>query len=687
MLEIENLKVVRGSFSVTLPSLKINDGQCVALCGVSGSGKSTLMEAIGLLSPAYSLDSYVLDNVEIDVLEPQEQLAGRVSAIGIMPQVGGLLPYLTVRENIELQIKLALKQQTVPVYPKIDAQTSAAIASLSASNKWSAKATKALDEAFDSADGSSHMAQALVAAAHEVNSAASAYGSDIEAKKDKRLDKAVQELALAMDSYDAPAAKQLIAQERKEAQERALAKVKGVELKPSQEKLVSKIKEALRAKKLRVYNKCTKKNVQSYFSALEPYIETLELTHLLDLLPEQLSIGQRQRALFLRAIAHKPRLLLIDEPTSALDPDNAYRLFSLIDKIAHESHICVLIITHDLNAASRYTCYAYDEKNSHADHSVFSLVEKQQEASGDYDFLSGVSVDWPSATNINNDLEALYHQVKDQQVQELKEHKAMLEAKQHQARVEAAVDPLTSYSSMASLSYSSQQQALNSQGDSDSEQNGKSNDNNVHDDKLRSSLDKDQLAVGRSRDVGEVFYSSPVDDPYAGLITAYNNDKAFNKETNLAAKQSNSSDAVSKSQDDKGSKRHPPRLSKYDVKVTIYRTPLEKLSAKHQKTIQQETLMEAQYEMQVAQQDDAPKRNKPEFNVSPVLTEDDGASSIYIGPAHVPVSEYASAQYEAMGSDTQVSTDTFAMDDEQESLKSKDSSSRQQEQSCCLAQL
>ena len=55
MLEIKGLKVTRGNFSATLLHLVVNDGECVALCGVSGSGKSTLLESIGLLSVSWAL--------------------------------------------------------------------------------------------------------------------------------------------------------------------------------------------------------------------------------------------------------------------------------------------------------------------------------------------------------------------------------------------------------------------------------------------------------------------------------------------------------------------------------------------------------------------------------------------------------------------------------------------------------
>ena len=43
MLVVQGLKVIRGSFKVTLNDCYIDDGECVALCGVSGSGKSTLV--------------------------------------------------------------------------------------------------------------------------------------------------------------------------------------------------------------------------------------------------------------------------------------------------------------------------------------------------------------------------------------------------------------------------------------------------------------------------------------------------------------------------------------------------------------------------------------------------------------------------------------------------------------------
>lgn len=73
----------------------------------------------------------------------------------------------------------------------------------------------------------------------------------------------------------------------------------------------------------------------------------LDLIPQLDKLPRQLSIGQRQRAAFVRAIAHQPDLLLADEPTAALDPLQAQTLFELIIEIARQLQIAALLVSHD----------------------------------------------------------------------------------------------------------------------------------------------------------------------------------------------------------------------------------------------------------------------------------------------------------------------------------------------------
>lgn len=80
---------------------------------------------------------------------------------------------------------------------------------------------------------------------------------------------------------------------------------------------------------------------------LDRVVERLQLTALLNRYPRELSIGERQRVSFARAVAHQPSLILADEPTAALDPNLAHELFSLILETVREFKIAALIVTHE----------------------------------------------------------------------------------------------------------------------------------------------------------------------------------------------------------------------------------------------------------------------------------------------------------------------------------------------------
>jgi putative ABC transport system ATP-binding protein len=206
ILDIQDLEVSRGgvgqAYEVSLPSLKLEAGDVAAIVGPSGCGKSTLLESIGLLLEPRTVKRFQL--VDFDIardmtsgLRERESRWARVRqhCLGFVPQSGGLLPFLNVKDNIELPRKLV---------------------------------------------GSN--------------------GSDL---------------------------------------------------------------------------------------LLEEVIERLQLSALMRHSPAQLSIGERQRVSFVRAIAHRPKLLLADEPTAALDPVLAKELFALIVEIASAFKVAALIVTHE----------------------------------------------------------------------------------------------------------------------------------------------------------------------------------------------------------------------------------------------------------------------------------------------------------------------------------------------------
>ena len=65
----------------------------------------------------------------------------------------------------------------------------------------------------------------------------------------------------------------------------------------------------------------------------------------------QLSGGQQQRLCIARALAVKPKVLLMDEPCSALDPSSTRRIEETISELRTE--VTIVIVTHNMQQAAR----------------------------------------------------------------------------------------------------------------------------------------------------------------------------------------------------------------------------------------------------------------------------------------------------------------------------------------------
>ncbi|HLR77566.1 MAG TPA: ectoine/hydroxyectoine ABC transporter ATP-binding protein EhuA [Burkholderiaceae bacterium] len=85
----------------------------------------------------------------------------------------------------------------------------------------------------------------------------------------------------------------------------------------------------------------------------EEYLELVGLSDQADKFPSQLSGGQQQRVAIARALAMRPNIMLFDEPTSALDPELVGEVLSVIQRLAGEHDLTMLLVTHEMQFAKQ----------------------------------------------------------------------------------------------------------------------------------------------------------------------------------------------------------------------------------------------------------------------------------------------------------------------------------------------
>jgi len=88
----------------------------------------------------------------------------------------------------------------------------------------------------------------------------------------------------------------------------------------------------------------------------------VELEHVLDRLPSELSGGMRRRVSIARALVNRPQIVLYDSPTAGLDPITAQTIITLILRLRDVYGVTALLATHRLQDGFALANFRFDPK-------------------------------------------------------------------------------------------------------------------------------------------------------------------------------------------------------------------------------------------------------------------------------------------------------------------------------------
>ena len=85
---------------------------------------------------------------------------------------------------------------------------------------------------------------------------------------------------------------------------------------------------------------------------LEYFIDKLDLKQILKKQFDKLSGGQKRKVDIVRALLHKPKILILDEPTTGLDPKTRKLVWDMINELRKATNLSVILTSHYMEEAN-----------------------------------------------------------------------------------------------------------------------------------------------------------------------------------------------------------------------------------------------------------------------------------------------------------------------------------------------
>jgi len=104
-----------------------------------------------------------------------------------------------------------------------------------------------------------------------------------------------------------------------------------------------------------LYQAYTRRYPQTDIERAFQLMERVGIAHYANKRADELSGGERQRVGVVRALMQEPEILLADEPTASLDPRTSEQIMMLLQSLAQELSLPVLINIHNVAQAKSYT--------------------------------------------------------------------------------------------------------------------------------------------------------------------------------------------------------------------------------------------------------------------------------------------------------------------------------------------